>query len=104
MVGAVYYVEAFHLVQVKVGKEIKLSQKPWSSGKQCYLKIKLKRAKETSFYFSTDDKKYFAITSTPIDINYIAPWDRAVRVGLIAQDGNDKLAVFDDFRIENQKH
>jgi xylan 1,4-beta-xylosidase len=75
-----------------------------SLGKQCYLQIKVKGANNASFYFSTDGKKYFVINSTPIDINYLPPWDRAVRVGVIAHGANDKQAVFDDFRIENQKH
>jgi xylan 1,4-beta-xylosidase len=104
LVALVYRENAFHLLQVKDGKEVELSQKPLSLGKQCYLQVKVKRASEASFYFSTDGKKYFAINSTPIDIKYLPPWDRAVRVGVIAQGANDKQAVFDDFKIENQKH
>jgi xylan 1,4-beta-xylosidase len=104
LVALVYHDKAFHLVQVKNGKEIELSQKPLLVGKQCYLQMRVKPANEASFYISTDGKKYFPIKSTPIDINYLPPWDRAVRVGVIAQGGNDEVAVFDDFKIENQKH
>jgi xylan 1,4-beta-xylosidase len=104
LVTLVYRAKAFHLVKVKDGKEIELSQKPLLVGKQCYFQIRVKLAIEASFYISTDGKKYFSINSAPIDISYLPPWDRAVRVGLIAQGENDKLAVFDDFKIDNQKH
>ena len=104
LVALVYRENAFHLLQVKDGNEIELSQKPLSLGKQCYLQIKVKGANNASFYFSTDGKKYFVINSTPIDIKYLPPWDRAVRAGVIAHGANDKQAVFDDFKIENKKH
>jgi beta-xylosidase len=103
LIAAVYSDKAFHLIQIKDGKQVELSQKPLSLGKQCYLQIRVHGANEASFYYSTDGKKYFPLTTTPVDINYLPPWDRAVRVGLIAGGSDDKVAVFDDFSIDNQK-
>ncbi|MGZ3923235.1 MAG: beta-xylosidase family glycoside hydrolase, partial [Flavisolibacter sp.] len=103
LVVAIYRDKAFHVIQMKDDKEIELSQKPLSLGKQCYLQIRVKGANEASFYYSTDGKKYSPIISTPVDITYLPPWDRAVRVGVIAGGTDDKAAVFDDFMIKNQK-
>jgi beta-xylosidase len=102
-VAAVYDDGSVRLIQVKEGKETEVSRKAFSPGKKCYLRVRVQNGNQASFYFGRRGGEAIAINDGSIDITYLPPWDRAVRVGILAKGERAGVAVFDRFRIENEK-
>jgi xylan 1,4-beta-xylosidase len=89
------------VVQLKDGKATELSEHTIATGKKVYLVMNVTNGKNILFHFSTDGKGFVKANQTPIDGTYLPPWDRAVRVGLIAKGDVNQKAVFDNFLVVN---
>ena len=72
-------------------------------GEKFYLRFNVKNANQITFQFSADGRLYQQINTEPIDGSYLPPWDRAVRVGVIAKGKEGRRAVFDQFELMNKK-
>jgi beta-xylosidase len=79
-------------------EEIKLSVKD-----KLYLRATVKNGKDITFQFSNDGKAYTNANKEPIDGFFLPPWDRAVRVALIAKGDPSSKATFDHFKLVNRK-
>jgi xylan 1,4-beta-xylosidase len=42
------------------------------------------------------------LNKEPLNGTFLPPWDRAVRVGLVAKGVSEQVGVFDSFRLENE--
>jgi xylan 1,4-beta-xylosidase len=90
------------LVQVKRGKEAELASTPVDAGKKLYLRMQAREGKLFSFSYSTNGKHYVLLNKEPLNGTFLPPWDRAVRVGLVAKGVSEQVGVFDSFRLENE--
>jgi xylan 1,4-beta-xylosidase len=82
--------------------ETKVMEKPISTRGNIYLRADVRNGKEITFSYSTDGKMFNKLNDNPIDGFYLPPWDRAVRVALIAKGKPNQKAVFDNFILDNK--
>ncbi len=87
------------LVQTKGGKDSVLLTHPIPRSKKGYLMMEVANGKDISFYFGKNRHSIIKLNQQPINGAYLPPWDRALRVALIAKAGQGK-AVFDYFKME----
>lgn len=87
------------VVQVKDGQETVLSTHPVGGGKKGYLRMQVRNGKDVSFAFSRSGTRFMEWGSEPVDGTYLPPWDRALRVGVVAKGAPDSNAVFDEFVV-----
>jgi hypothetical protein len=99
MVTAFYQDGHVRVVQLKGGKETELARKHFQENKKIYLHVRVKKGKDIRFYFSVDGSHYKAINNEPIDGSFLPPWDRAVRVGIVARGAENTKGVFDSFKL-----
>lgn len=62
----------------------------------------VRNGKDITFQYSTNGKDFITLNETPIDGNYLPPWDRALRAGLVATGKIGDNAVFNDFILINK--
>ena len=87
------------VVQLKGDKETIVAQKTISRQKKIYLSLQVKNNKEVTFLYSTNAKQYHIVNTQPLDASYLPPWDRAIRVGIVARGQASEKAVFTDFSL-----
>jgi xylan 1,4-beta-xylosidase len=90
------------IVQVKRGKETELASTPVDARKKLYLRMQAREGKLFLFSYSTNGKHYTLLNKEPVNGTFLPPWDRAVRVGLVAKGASEQVGVFDNFRLENE--
>ena len=89
------------IFQLKDGKETVVNQKPISIKNNLYLRMQVANGKDISFLFSLDGHKFSPLNSKPVDGGYLPPWDRALRIGLVAKGNSNQIATFDKFELIN---
>lgn len=90
--------------RVQENKEAILEEaKIQSTNKAVYLRINVRNGKDINFEYSLDGKKYATINRNPADGFFLPPWDRAVRVGVIAKGEPEQTAQFDQFTLKSKK-
>lgn len=89
--------------QVRDDKITELTQKSLVFKDQLHLRMQVQQGKNITFSYSTDGNNYTTLNTTPVDGAYLPPWDRALRVGLIAKGEPNQQAVFKDFLLKNNK-
>lgn len=70
------------------------------SSKKIYLKVEAKNGKDISFSFSLNNKNYQLLNDTPVNASFLPPWDRALRVGLIAKGSSAQTVAFEYFKAK----
>lgn len=56
----------------------------------------------TLYIYSTYGNRYQQLSSKAIDGSYLPPWDRPLRVGLVAKGDVNEKATFDRFDPDNK--
>lgn len=64
-----------------------------------YLKIEVSNNFEVTFLYSVDNENYVILNEKSLDANYLPPWDRAVRVGLVSSGNSGERSYFDSFQL-----
>jgi xylan 1,4-beta-xylosidase len=90
------------VVQLKDGKETMVSRQDVKAGKKFHFRVIVFNANQIAFQYSGNGKSWHSINDTPIDGSYLPPWDRALRVGVIADGEQTSFAVFDQFKLRNE--
>ncbi|MFN2457280.1 MAG: glycoside hydrolase family 43 protein [Chitinophagaceae bacterium] len=90
------------VMQLKEGKETLLHATSFKPSKNIYLRMDVSNGKDITFSYSGNGKEFSVLNVKPIDGAYLPPWDRAVRVGLVAKGDATQAAVFDRFIMENR--
>jgi hypothetical protein len=52
--------------------------------------------------YSLDGKNFQQLNVTPVDGSFLPPWDRSLRVGLIAKGDTGQKVSFDNFQLNNK--
>lgn len=87
------------VVQVKGGEETILSTQTIDKDKKGHLRMIVRNGKDISFAYSRSESDFMELTKEPISGAYLPPWDRALRVGVIAKGAPGTKAVFDEFIV-----
>lgn len=103
LIAVLYKTKLIQVLQLKDGKETEIARMGCNPGEKFYLRAVVRKATQITFQFSTDGRFYKQVNAKPVDGSYLPPWDRAVRVGLIAEGKEGSEAVFDQFEIMNKK-
>jgi xylan 1,4-beta-xylosidase len=90
------------LMKLQDKKLTKWAEKQWSGKGNLTLKMDVKYGKLMTFSYSSDGKSFQSINEKPINGEYLPPWDRAVRIGLLSKGAASKKAVFEKFVLENK--
>ncbi|MES2892029.1 MAG: family 43 glycosylhydrolase [Bacteroidota bacterium] len=88
------------LVQTRQGKDSVLLTQAVSRSKKTYLAMQVANGKDISFFVGKNQKALTPLNAKPIDGTFLPPWDRALRVALIAKAGTAGTAMFDSFEME----
>lgn len=78
-------------------KELKLPDSD-----KLYIKVEVTNGKDIRFSYHTGDYNYKPINTDPVDGFYLPPWDRALRVAVIAKGKANTKSVFDNFALDNK--
>lgn len=101
IITALYNNGMIKLVQIREGKETVLATKPVEQKKKIYVQARVVNGKQISFYYGDDKDQLALLNEKPVNGGYLPPWDRALRVGLVARGEKSTNAVFDNFELIN---
>lgn len=87
------------VVVVKDGKETIVSSKDISAVGKLYLRMQVRNGKDLTFAYSLDGKKFITLNVPAVNGDFLPPWDRAVRAGLVSKDDSKLKAVFERFEM-----
>jgi xylan 1,4-beta-xylosidase len=90
------------LWKLENNKETLIGQKTITPKETLYLRATVKNGKELDFFYSVDGARFDKMNGDIVDASYLPPWDRAVRVALIAKGAPALTATFDNFKLDNQ--
>jgi beta-xylosidase len=103
MIAAFYHNNRIEVVQIKDGKDSSITAIPVFVKNKLHLRMQVRNAKEITFAYSIDGKKYTVLNQKPLDGGFLPPWDRAVRTGLVAKGQKGQVAVFDKFEMVSRR-
>lgn len=101
-VNAIYKDGAIRVLQLKEGKETEIYKQELAPAKNLYLQVRVSNGKDISFLYSTNGNTFVPLNTAPVDGGYLPPWDRALRVGIIAKGAASQTVIFDTFTIDNK--
>lgn len=67
--------------------------------KEIHLRVSVSDNTQATFSYSINGKDFLQVNAEPIDINFLPPWDRAVRVGLYCKGGANEQSHFTHFML-----
>ena len=102
MIRAVLQNDSIKIVQLKDGRDSVLHGTQVKRTRNAFLKMEVRNGKDLTFFISEKGKAFTALNATPVDAAFLPPWDRAVRVGLIAEGVPDQTAVFKKFSLASR--
>ncbi|MEO5647914.1 MAG: family 43 glycosylhydrolase, partial [Chitinophagaceae bacterium] len=91
-----------HVIQLKDGQQSEIVQKNINVGNSLSLQMQVTKGKYFTFFYSTDGKNFKKLNDKPGDGNFLPPWDRSLRVGLIAKGETSQKVTFDKFQLNNK--
>lgn len=97
IVYATVYNNELRLVQLKKDKVETIVQKPIKMPAQLLMKVKVENNTQAIFMYSTDGVHFKKLNEQAVDISFLPPWDRAVRVGVVSIGNADQTALFKKF-------
>jgi beta-xylosidase len=100
-ITAMYKNNTLELIQIKDGKDTVLFTSKVLAGQKLHLAVEVNNNKDIRFLHSINGKDFITLNDDPVDGSFLPPWDRAVRVGLIAKGSPDQKAVFDSFELRS---
>lgn len=91
--------DSVQVVQVRGGKETVLATHPIERSKKGHLRMTVRNGKDVTFGYSRSEHDFVELTKEPLNGGYLPPWDRALRVGVVAHGTPGTKAVFDEFEV-----
>ncbi|KAB7727952.1 family 43 glycosylhydrolase [Rudanella paleaurantiibacter] len=83
------------------GKKTVVATQPVDPSRKLTLQLRAQQGHRFSFGYATDGKTFQTVTKEPINGAFLPPWDRAVRVGILAMGSAGEPSVFEDFVLQN---
>jgi xylan 1,4-beta-xylosidase len=103
MIYAVTNQDSLRVTMIRDGKRTNLTQKAISAkGKHIFLKLKVVNNTGISYQYSLDGKEFVSLDIASPDITYLPPWDRALRVGIVAIGDTNEGATVEKFVFKGQ--
>lgn len=102
LVSATYRNGRIKITHVKEGKQTDLLEKAVVVKNQIYIRLIVRNGKDIQFSYSIDGKNFIMLNDKSIDGSYLPPWDRAIRVGLVATGTPEEKAVFESFSMDGK--
>lgn len=102
LVAVSYQHGKLRLWKLEADKETLIKEENISSPKRIYLRLTVRNGNEITFSYSMDNKKFLTINTQPVDGFFLPPWDRGVRISLLAKGEAGQRSVFDRFEIRNE--
>lgn len=90
------------VVKVEAGRETAVKEIRMKPAENIHLKIRVSNNTDIRFYWSGDGMKFKAINDLAVDGNFLPPWDRAVRVGIISKGKPGQSGVVREFILRNR--
>jgi beta-xylosidase len=101
-ISLLYSNKVIKLIQLKDSVESEIFQKEVNPRRSLFLQMQVSNGKDLTFFYSLDGKIFEQLNATPVDGSFLPPWDRSLRVGIIARgDANQKVS-FDKFQLLNK--
>jgi len=85
---------------INAEEEVLMEKSIKTSGKLT-LRLGVEDGQKVSFSYSVDGKSFNELEPSGIDAKELPPWDRALRVGLVASGKSNSYAIFDSFVLRN---
>lgn len=101
LIYAAYEKGSLRIMQVKDGKETLVVKKGAVKANGIRLRMQVSSGKLIRFSYSTPGAPFTSLYPDALEGNYLPPWDRGVRAGILSKGAEGQRAVFDDFEIEN---
>ncbi|WP_460765448.1 glycoside hydrolase family 43 protein [Niabella terrae] len=95
--------DTLQLIQVTKGKPTLLAEKRVHTSSSIKLKLEVRDNSQVKFYFQVGKAAFQLLNRQPADISQMPPWDRAIRVGLIAKGNKNQSGYFKAFSMYRLK-
>lgn len=90
--------DSINLVQLRNNKDSLLAHIILNRKSNVFLRMTVRNGKDIQFSYGTNGKTYTAVNQQPVNGAYLPPWDRALRIGLVAQGNEGTQSIFRMFR------
>jgi xylan 1,4-beta-xylosidase len=100
MIAASFKNNTIRLWKLEEGKETIIAEKSVKPTGQLRMKIDFNGAEDVTFYYSTGQK--FLLLGPVVNGFFLPPWDRAIRVALLARGDSSQQSTFDNFIMVNK--
>ena len=101
-IAAMYQDDKIKIIRVKDSTEELIKEIPVRKNKEIHLRVIVSASTGIRFYYSLRNKEFIPLDKQVIDGSYLPPWDRALRVGLLAKGTGPEKAVFKNFELVNR--
>lgn len=101
MIAALLKGNAVQLVQVKEGKTTILSTHAVKMAKLGHIQMQVRNGKDVIFSYGHRENNLTVLNTKPVDGKFLPPWDRALRVGLVAKGTAKQKGVFEEFEVKH---
>lgn len=102
IISALYKDGAIKIMQLRDGKETETDRRPVSVKNNLHFKLQVTNGKDIIFLYSIDGNQYQQLNNKVIDGSFLPPWDRSLRVGIVAKGDTGQTATFDKFEVDNK--
>jgi beta-xylosidase len=102
MVYASVVKNRLRLVQLKKDRETVLAETTVPAAASLVLKVAVTDNTGARFLYSAGGATFKALNAEPVDIAFLPPWDRAVRIALMAKGPATQQAFFKKFIVNNR--
>ena len=101
LVSALYENGKLNVYLLRDGKTTDPFSKAVDASRKLYLQVQVRTGKDLMFRYSTDGRNFLPLNDRPVEGSFLPPWDRALRVGLLAKGSGDAAADFESFTLKN---
>jgi hypothetical protein len=101
-ISLLYSNKDIKLIQLKDSVESEIFQKEVNPRRSLFLQMQVSDGKDLTFFYSLDGKNFEQLNATPVDGSFLPPWDRSLRVGIIAKGEANQKVSFDKFQLLNK--
>lgn len=102
LITLTYLAGKLSLWKMDEGKQTVLEEKAIQVPKTLVLRVNVKDGNRVSFDYSTDGKSFTDFHREAIDALFIPPWDRSIRLGVLARGPVDQKVSFENFALHGR--
>ncbi|HYG19442.1 MAG TPA: family 43 glycosylhydrolase, partial [Ohtaekwangia sp.] len=90
------------LVRMEKGKEIILKEQPLKGTEPIRLRVDVQQGKNINFQYKAGKGSFVTLNPQPLNGELLPPWDRAIRICVMAKGTTTQKAEYDDFVLINK--